>query len=217
MLTAIESSLPTAPLQYRIAKTGSIHLVDDPGAWCAAHLARDTPAVICNGDENDYVGLMAVAMEAMSVPQGRPLVQVMVRFPWTPPFIKRLPDMFCTFGPGARAYWGTASSSETDFAIVKGAGRKSSDPGFPRPISPSVLIPGRLAWISYWSDATCRWLGFSPVDPRATLFARVIPIQGHGVVLQLTEDLLDLDRPEHLAALTAAYAAFPAIDNKWGL
>jgi hypothetical protein len=55
------------------------------------------------------------------------------------------------------------------------------------------------------------------VEPRATLFARGIPIQGHGVVLQLTEDLLDLDRPEHLTTLTAAYEAFPAIDNKWGL
>jgi hypothetical protein len=216
MLAAMEAILQTGPLAYRIEPNGSFHAMDDPAAWLVDRLAGHTSALICNGDEDDYASLMAVAIPPALVSGGVPLVQMVVNFPDAPVYIERMPDLFAAFGPAAGAYWGIDMLGKASPGIADGAGRTPPDPMPLQPTSPSAAIPGRLAWICYWSDEACRLLGFSPADARASLFARVTPVAGHGVVLQLTSDMLDLDRRAHLAVLTAIYDAFPPMAKKWG-
>lgn len=216
MLAAIEATLPTAPLVYQTEASGRIQAVDAPGAWFADRLAGQAPALLCNGNEDEYVSLMAVGMAPALVSGGGPLVQVVVNVPEYPGFVERVPEVVRAFGPAAGAHWGVDTLGKAGFAIAKGAGRASSDSALPGPRALSALVPGRLGWVSYWSQETCRLLGFSPEDGRASMFARVSPVPGRGVVLQLTDDMLDLARPVHLAKLRAAYDAFPAIAKMWG-
>ena len=216
MLAAMETILPAGPLSYRVEANSSFHAVDDPAAWLIARLAEHTSALVCNGNEDEYVSLMAVAIPPALVSGGEPLLQMMVNFPDTPAYVDRAPELFAAFGPAGGAYWGIDMLGKASLAIADGAGRTPPDPMPMWPTSPSAAIPGRLAWVCYWSGEACRLLGFSPDDARASLFARVTPAAAHGVVLQLTSAMLDLDRPAHLARLTAIYDAFPAIAQKWG-
>lgn len=224
MLAAMEAILETGPLAYRVEPNGRFHAVDDPAAWLVDRLAGHTSALICNGDEDEYASLMAVAIPPALVSGGERLIQMVVNFPDTPAYVERMPDLFAAFGPAAGAYWGIDMLGKASLAIADGAGRTPPDPMPLQPTSPSAAIPGRLAWTCYWSDEACRLLGFSPKnesddegdDARASLFARVTRVAGHGVVLQLTSDMLDLDRPAHLAVLTAIYDAFPPMAQKWG-
>lgn len=64
--------------------------------------------------------------------------------------------------------------------------------------------PRRLGWINYWSDAAAGLLGFTGASDN---FARVQRV-GSGWIVQLTEEPLDLDRADHLAALRRAYAEY---------
>lgn len=65
---------------------------------------------------------------------------------------------------------------------------------------PAVPVPGR-AGSTQEPDGNRSW-------------PEVLPCTGGGAALQLTMDPLDLYRPEHMAALLAAYDAFPAISRK---
>jgi hypothetical protein len=72
-------------------------------------------------------------------------------------------------------------------------------------------VPRRLGWINYWSAAMAARLGFD--GAAGDLFAEVRQV-ANGWIVQLTTEPLDLDRPEHLAALKRAYERFGAIGRR---
>jgi hypothetical protein len=143
---------------------------------------------------------------------------MLVKFPDTPEFAPHAPDLVRALGPAARAFRIMLSPSNTAVSILEGAGRSGPPPrsGISSEGNSPSAIPRYFGWINYWSAESCRLLEFSPEDPRAALFAKVTPIEGHGLMLHLTDEPLDLGRPDHLAALTAAYHVFPAIDHARG-
>ncbi len=71
--------------------------------------------------------------------------------------------------------------------------------------------PARIGWVNCWHPEICEELGFP--DPQKD--ARILPLcrqlpTGHWCV-RLTEDPLDLDRPDHVKAIAWAYARFEKI------
>lgn len=76
------------------------------------------------------------------------------------------------------------------------------------------LLPQRLGWLNCWSAEVAEHLGFP--DPQKD--ADILPLckqlsSGHWIV-QLTEDPLDLRRPEHAEAIVRAYWRFDKIGRR---
>jgi len=82
------------------------------------------------------------------------------------------------------------------------------------PNSKLPLLPQRLGWLNYWSAEVAEHLGFPDQEKDADLLplCRQLP-SGHWIV-QLTEDPLDLTRPEHAEAIVRAYWRFDKIGRR---
>ncbi|BEP92017.1 hypothetical protein GmRootA79_04010 [Acidovorax sp. A79] len=82
------------------------------------------------------------------------------------------------------------------------------------PNSKPPLLPQRLGWLNCWSAEVAEHLGFP--DPQKD--ADLLPLchqlpSGHWIV-QLTEDPLDLTRPDHVEAIVRAYWRFDKIGRR---
>ena len=78
----------------------------------------------------------------------------------------------------------------------------------------SPEIPHRLGWLNYWSAASAPIIGFPDPARDAELLSRSRRTASGGWVVQLTDEPLDLDRPEHLDALKRTYERFPEIGGR---
>ncbi|HET6261131.1 MAG TPA: DUF5953 family protein [Chloroflexia bacterium] len=78
----------------------------------------------------------------------------------------------------------------------------------------SPEIPHRLGWLSYWSAAAARAIGFPNPARDAELLSRSRRTATGGWVVRLTDAPLDLDNPAHLDALKRAYERFPEIGGR---
>jgi hypothetical protein len=78
----------------------------------------------------------------------------------------------------------------------------------------SPEFPHRLGWLSYWSAAAARAIGFPDPARDAELLSRSRSTATGGWVVQLTHAPLDLDNPAHLDALKRAYERFPEIGGR---
>jgi len=78
---------------------------------------------------------------------------------------------------------------------------------------PDPAIPPRLGWLNFWSSRTAAALGWDAEDD-VEPFRGGVEAANDGWILQLTEDALDLRRPDHVAALSAAYARFKDIGTR---
>jgi hypothetical protein len=76
------------------------------------------------------------------------------------------------------------------------------------------LFPQRLGWINCWSAEVAEHLGFPDVEKDAHILplCKRLP-SGHWIV-QLTEEPLDLRRPEHAEAIVRAYWRFDKIGRR---
>jgi hypothetical protein len=78
----------------------------------------------------------------------------------------------------------------------------------------SPLLPWRLGWLNYWSKETAARVGFPVTENDKGPFAEVRALTDGAWLLRLTKEPLDPSRPDHLAALRAAYERFPAIGGR---
>lgn len=226
ILTAIEGHWPTPALRFRVDDIGRLHPVAEPAVWWSQNFAAQverlrrallcdcngveekdepyTPALLSNGVEEEPVALGAILSPEELRADGKAFTSLMLACPATRPFTSRLTSVLAAIGQACDIIRGVAGPSISP-EILDG-----SMPDEVRPRQRPPAIPGSLSWVSYWSMETCRALGFSREDPRAALFAHVVDT-GRALILQLTDEPLDLARPEHRAAATAAIAAFPLI------
>lgn len=202
MLGAVESSLDTLPLTYRIDTRGRFVRVEEPGHWAAKELAAGGSALLCTGRDSDELYAEMLVMTPH-------LSQVALELPRnvSP---ERIASLMREFARASHAHWGHATPRPASVAIAQGAAREHV---VARPSS-FAQIPGRFGWLSYWSPHTCMLLGFHPGDQRLRLFAGVEYLPT-GVLLQLTDAVLDLGREDHVTALREAYSAFPRIAENW--
>lgn len=194
-------------LQYRVTPRGELEPIEDAPAWIVGAWPALSAATAW-GEHEDILaaiifvtnGVLGDAHVGVSVAYGPPTlptVGVTIDFPGPQAF-----DLLAAVGSASAARWGETMPPGAGLRI---AGLVWDERRFePKQIG----APTTLAWIGYWSLDVCAELGFSAADERARLFARVLEIEGHGLVWQLTADPLDLSRPEHMDALTAVYEAF---------
>jgi len=114
--------------------------------------------------------------------------------------------------------WGPLDSRchTEEIALAKAMARALPRIGFEYypPNSKLPLLPQRLGWLNYWSAEVAEHLGFPDPQKDADLLplCRQLP-SGHWVV-QLTEDPLDLTRPDHVEAIVRAYWRFDKIGRR---
>jgi hypothetical protein len=77
-----------------------------------------------------------------------------------------------------------------------------------------ALVPFRLGWANYWSDETCRTLGFPDATRDAQLLAHSSRLAG-GWLVRLSASPLQLSHPEDLQLLAQTYRRFPEIGTLW--
>jgi hypothetical protein len=70
-----------------------------------------------------------------------------------------------------------------------------------------AVTPAAIGWLNYWSSATAAFLGWNDSAPPAG--ASRTP--AGAWLWRLTPDPLDLERPDHAAALVDAYRSFPHV------
>ncbi|NTX07760.1 MULTISPECIES: DUF5953 family protein [Myxococcus] len=132
-------------------------------------------------------------------------------------------DVLEAVAEGARALWGHATPFNAGVEIAEQT--SPTQEGSPRPprglpalklpdMIRSPEIPHRLGWLNYWSAATARAIGFPDPARDADLLLRARHTATGGWVVRLTDAPLDLDNPDHLAALLRGYERFPEIGGR---
>lgn len=75
-------------------------------------------------------------------------------------------------------------------------------------------VPFRLGWANYWSDETCRTLGFPDATRDAPLLAHSSRLAGAWLV-RLSPSPLQLSRPADVQLLAQMYRRLPEIGTLW--
>lgn len=213
-LAAIPRYLPTPPLVYYLEQGIERRQAEDPAAWIVARAPTLEPAFLSNGREGALVSMSALLLtgEYVTEPEQEPRAQTSISFPERPEYLAGVPGLLCALGPAMRAHFGKSTPKDAAWAIIQGAGNKFPLPlGDPRSAYIHPHVPASPGWVNYWSYETCELLGFSLERGHSALFARIEDLPGHGLFLQLTEEPLDLDHPDHLARLEAVYDALPEL------
>jgi hypothetical protein len=222
LLQLVETSVPPNRLFATLDQNAHPEPIDNPAEWILSQYFSGKRTLLCNANEDSYVGLSIDRMEGPLGVGGRSIAQFRMKFPGTNPFLERIYDFLGRGGEALGANWGWGAPSKASgeiFEQVNPIVRPGRPPGPPRglpalkmPSSP--LMPYVLCWINYWSAETVRLLGLTQLTDLQTLFHRIEMCQSGAWVAQLTEAPLDLDRPEHLASLKAAYERLPVVGGR---
>ena len=74
--------------------------------------------------------------------------------------------------------------------------------------------PARLGWLNYWSELAARALGFPDPDKDARILPLCRRTEAGAWFVKLTDEPLDLLRPDHVEALAWAYWRFDKIGKR---
>lgn len=135
----------------------------------------------------------------------------------TPPLGPRAPELFIALAETLSAYWGILSPDDAATLVADQVRRRGEQraplhglPWIRRSHDLPRDVPHRLGWLNYWSGTAATRIGFSDSAEDRAALAETRRL-AHGWVVQLTREPLDVQRPDHIAALQAAYRRFPAI------
>lgn len=130
----------------------------------------------------------------------------------------------CYDGPAGSQGMSLESALERDYGMygdrpenarVKLA--KAIAPLLPR-IGFSVLdpsgLPNRLGWLNYWHPDVAGELGFPDPDKDARILPLCQRTESGAWIVRLTEESLDLTRPDHVEAIAWAYWRFDKIGKR---
>jgi ADP-ribose pyrophosphatase YjhB (NUDIX family) len=134
----------------------------------------------------------------------------------TPDVLDNARALLGDLATASKARWGTAQLESTRAALDEEGASAFGLPE-PQPAANDGSVPYALAWLNYWSDATCAAVGFPdaarPYD--AILKASGRPV-GDGWIVALTPEPLDIRRDDHLRALREASERFDEIGGRAG-
>ncbi len=219
----MERAVPGLRLAWRLSDAGRPIALAQRGAWLAKSAASGEFGMLCNGDESYPVTLDGRRESARSSPGGEPQLLVYAQLPQDEPVVAAAVDMLENVAEGVRAKWGTVAPGPLRLVIAAQVGPKLGNPEGP-PLGLPMLklawkirsptVPRYLGWINYWSAAAAEAIGFPDPSRDAELLSRARRTASGGWVVSLTAAPLDLDKPEHLAALKRAYERFPEIGGR---
>jgi hypothetical protein len=219
VLRALEDSLLGVRLDHVVEGGRARRVADRDGLLREAADRRALPFLF-HGDEARYVMVYGSELHAVLAPARAPQWEVHVSLPLGEGAAAH-DDAIAAVGSAAGAWWGAASPEAANVSIAAQVVHphlpRQPPAGLPALCLPARLahprLPQRLGWINYWSAETAAALGFPDPARDAALLARSRPVEG-GWVLRLTDAPLDLDRPEHLAALREAYDRLPEVGGR---
>jgi len=205
--TAVEKHLNCAPLNGIITEKSLIR-VNDPDSLVRTNLDRHKGTELSNGIEERWVTLSFRTYSNMEF--GNPPIKVLAhdRGEHT---IDHTPSLFSALAPLSQAVYGDAWTPK----LLRQFSQRyiEDENGRPRQID-QPNIPLTLGWLNYWSEAALQALNATGIDLVAEgLAVHSAPCVGGqgGIVWQVTEDILDIQRPDHDARVQAIFSAFPAL------
>jgi len=216
VVRGMERAFPGLRLDWTISDEGQLVPLPQRDAWVMGG-EKDGPGVplVCNGgDSSGRVTLWGARLPARFAPGRKEQFDFHVDLPHNAAGVAAAPDVLEAVAEAARAFWGECTPFNPAVDIVSHPLRR----GLPQLKDPQDLrspeVPWRLGWLSYWSAATARVIGFPDPARDAELLSRARHTTSGGWVVQLTGEPLDLDRPAHLDALKRAYERFPEIGGR---
>lgn len=220
---AMERAVPGLCIGLMISDEGKPVPLRDRDALIVRESRRGRFPNLRSIDDHFRVFVMGWGKSATMSPGGRAQFEFHVSVPLSTEGIAAAEALLEAVGEEARAFWGhvTPFSAAGDIARQTKNLPDDLEPpprGLPMIKSPVALrspeIPHRLGWLSYWSAAAARNMGFPDPARDAELLSRARRTATGGWVVRLTEAPLDLDDPTHLDALQHAYARFPEIGGR---
>ena len=225
IVRGMERAFPGLRLEWTVTDLGGevVHL-PQRDAW-VNHVTEEEESLrfVCNGDENDPVTLWGARTPEPFGPGGKGQSDFHADLPHNAAGVAAAPGVLEAVGDAARAFWGHATPFNASVDIVSQVQSLPTMPESPRrglPVIkvpsalPSPEIPHRLGWLCYWSAASARIIGFPDPARDAELLSRSRRTASGGWVVQLTDEPLDLDRPEHLDMVKRTYERFPEIGGR---
>jgi hypothetical protein len=224
VVQGMERAFPDLRLEWTISGEGKLLRLPQREAW----LAQGRPTgrgfrLICNGDESYRVTVSGWNKPEALSPAGQAQFEIHAALPLDATGIAAAVEVLEAIAEGARAFWGHATPFNAGVDIAHQTKNRPDDleappRGLPVLKSPRAMrspeIPHRLGWLSYWSAAAVRTLGFPDPARDAELLSRSRRTGTDGWIVQLTHAPLDLDNPAHLDALKRAYERFPEIGGR---
>jgi hypothetical protein len=221
-VAAVERVLPGTSLDSELGGQEGPLAVEARERLLASGVARGQIPLLGNRDETQLVSIDGVLLPSVASPRGVPILEVHLSLPDQPAFTGRTADLLAAVGAALSAWWGAALPPASAGPI----GSQTVHPGRPQPPQlglpplrppaelPDPAVPQRLGWINYWSAETAARLGFPDAARDGDWLARADALAGGAWILRLTDDPLDLGRPDHLEALQAAYRRFQAVGGR---
>ncbi|MCP3143278.1 DUF5953 family protein [Pyxidicoccus xibeiensis] len=220
---AMEKALPGLRLEWRVTEGRRLAALPQRDAWLTEKATRGEFPMVCNNDERYPVMISGRHRSAYVSPGGRPQLQVHAKLPLDAAVVAAAADVLEAVAEGARAFWGHATPDAASGDIAEQiAPTMEGPPSPPRGLPALKLfehirlpeIPYYLGWLNYWSAAAANAIGFPDPDRDSELLLRARRTTSGGWIVQLTDAPLDLDKPDHLAALLWAYERFPEIGGR---
>lgn len=218
----LERAFPGMHLEWTVSDEHQLIRLSQRDMWLAQTRRTRGIPFVCNNDESYPVTMSAGDISGFSGPGGQPLLDIHVDLPLESAVIAVAAEILGAVAEGASALWGEA----TPFNAAVDIARQTVIPVH-RPVPPRGLpglrltkdlrspeIPHHLGWLNYWSAAAARVIGFPDPARDADLLSRARRTASGGWVVPLTQEPLDLDKPEHLDALHRAYERFPVIGGR---
>ena len=225
VVRGMERAFPGLRLEWTVTdmKGELVHL-PQRDAW-VNHVTEEEESLrfVCSGDENNPVTLWGARTPALIGPGGKGQSDFHARLPHNASGVAAAPAVLEAVAEAARAFWGHATPFKAGVDIVSQVESLPTMPEPPRRGLPVIRVPSamrspeiphRLGWLNYWSAASARIIGFPDPARDAELLSRSRRTALGGWVVQLTDEPLDLDRPEHLDALKRTYERFPEIGGR---
>lgn len=219
----MEKALPGLSLEWRVTERRRLAALPQRDAWLTEQATRGEFPMVCNNDERYPVMISGRRRSAYVSPGGRPQLQIHAKLPLDAAVITAAADVLEAVAEGARAFWGHATPDGASGDIAEQiAPTLEGPPSPPRGLPALKLfehirspeIPYYLGWVNYWSAAAAKAIGFPDPTRDSELLTRARRTASGGWVVQLTDAPLDLDNPDHLAALMRAYERFPEIGGR---
>ncbi|SEU33489.1 DUF5953 family protein [Stigmatella erecta] len=219
---AMERALPSLRLEWTVSDDHQLRPLQQREAWLAQARRNGGFPLVCNNDESYPVTIFGLELSARSGPGGQALFEVHADVPLHTAVLAAAVGMLDAVAEGAGALWGHATpfraSAEIAGQTIHPHMPEIPPRGLPALKLPEKIrspeIPHRLGWLNYWSAAAALAIGFPDPAEDADLLSRARRTASGGWVVQLTDAPLDLDKPDHLAALLRAYERFPEIGGR---
>jgi len=223
IVRGMERALSGLSLEWTTSSDGQRTRLVDRDGWLARQKMHGEFPLLSNGNESNFMSVIGWDGPATSSSGRQAQLEVHARLPLTAEVVAATAKVLENIAEGARAFWGHATPFHAGLDIARQTKNWTANPqppprGLPALNLPPDLrwpeIPHCLGWLSYWSAATARAIGFPDPARDVDLLARARRTATGGWVVRLTDEPLDLDNPAHLDALLRAYERFPAIGGR---